>query len=162
MKKVINAFIVALSVSTIMLTTGCAGNKEADLGSIMKKVTSEISTIQEVRIYNEDTDPNNAIGKPGMYVQAAAFWDTRTEHSEEYAEEKGMWGTNAGGSIEIYSNSKDAKNRIQNFEAFGGTPLTNPGAYERVDNVVIRASRFLKKSDQDEILSVLRGALKES
>lgn len=129
--------------------------KQLDLEKITNNVKDTISTIQETKIYTEDNDPNKNLGKAGYYIQGAAFWDTRTEYSEDYSQEKGMWGTEAGGSIEVYSSSEDAKKRIDYLNAFTGTVL-DAGAAEQINNIVIRASSKLKKSEQDAFLTILK------
>jgi|SRR3989339_41751 len=130
--------------------------QEIDLEKIMENVKNNFSTVKEVKIYTEENDPNNhLLGKAGYYMAGAAFWDTRTEYTEEYSEEKGKWGVQAGGSIEVYANSEDAKKRADYLQGLVGTPITDPGAFKQMDTVIIRAAYELKKSEQDEIIQFL-------
>lgn len=127
-------------------------SNDIDLEQIMTNAKNGIPTVKEIKIYTEDNDPNNSLGKAGYYIEAAAIWDSRSGYSEDYAEEKGKWGTDAGGSIEIYANEKDATNRTEYLGQFSGQSILDPGAFEQVDNIIIRASSNLTKSEQDEII----------
>lgn len=131
-----------------------------DLETIMSAIKTDFTTIQETRIYTEDTDPNGNLGKTGYYIAGAAFWDTRTGYSDDYATEKGMWGTEAGGSVEVYPDEADAKKRVDYLASFVGNPLTDPGAFKQIGNVVVRGSSKLTKNEQDELLDSLASEIK--
>lgn len=172
---------IVLSAALLLVGTGCAQNqaddtsvsytakptvveeevvtapKELDLAIIMENVKTNFSTVQEVKVFNEANDPYNNLGKTGYYTAGAAFWDTRTEYSEEYIsdDEKGKWGASAGGSIEVYPSNEEAKKRIDYMQGFVGNALLEPGAFKQLDNIVIRASSKLAKSQQDEIMVYL-------
>lgn len=150
--------------NTLINTNQAAANisqpetkKELDLAVIMQNVQNTFPTVQEVKVFTEANDPYNNLGKPGYYTAGAAFWDTRTKYSEEYttADQKGKWGASAGGSIEIYASDEDAKKRVDYMQAFTGNPLTEPGAFKQIGSAVIRASKDLSKSQQDEIMAYL-------
>ena len=129
---------------------------DAKLADIMSAVDARFKTVKVTRIFTEANDPNGVLGKPESYTNAAAFWDTRTRYSEENAapEEKGKWGTDAGGAVEVFANSDDAAHRVDLLKSTQGTVL-DAGAVERHDNIVLRASSKLTKSQQDEIINFL-------
>ena len=132
-----------------------------DLETIMGNVKTQFTTVQDTKIYTEENDPNdNQLGKPGFYTAGAAFWDTRTKFSEEYSEEKGAWGVEAGGSIEVYATEQDAATRAAYLNQFAGNALLDPGALQQVGKVVVRASYKFTKSQQDEIIAFLAEQVK--
>lgn len=90
--------ILIFKLMTIHINTS---KKDIDLDNIMKMIKVQIPTVKETKIHNKNNDPNNNIGKPGYYIAGAAFYDERTGLG--YPEDED-WGTDYGGSIEVYKN----------------------------------------------------------
>lgn len=128
-----------------------------NLEQIMANAKNEIPTVQETKILTEDNDPYGNLGKTGYYISGAVFWDTRTNYSEEHIteNEKGKWGSSAGGMIEVYSIEEEAQKRIDYMQNFVGNPLLDPGAFKKIGAIVIRASNELTASEQNEIINFL-------
>jgi len=143
-------------------TTGTAANTEeakpednnSKLEGIMANVRSKFSTVKETKICNETNDPNNSLGKPNEYVACAVFWDTRTNYSNEFDEPKDAWGTDAGGSVEVFKDEADAIARGKKLADFQGS-FVDPGAFKQSGVYVVRASSELPKSQQDDVTAYL-------
>jgi hypothetical protein len=122
-----------------------------DLAELMAAAKARFPTVTTTKVYTEETDPNNVMGKPGKYVAGAAFLDSRAGVTGE------EWGADGGGGIEVYKTEEDAEKRVAYFNELvaSGSPLVSPGAYKQVGVVVVRASDALAKSQQDEIIAFL-------
>ncbi|OGY24271.1 MAG: hypothetical protein A2172_00170 [Candidatus Woykebacteria bacterium RBG_13_40_15] len=129
--------------------------KEVDLKSLMERLKSKFPAIRETKIYTEENDPYDMLGKPKWYIAGAAFWDERTNYTVTEGEK---WGTAAGGSVAVYRNKSDAVEGAAMLEAAQGGVL-DPGQFRRVDNILIRVSRDLTNSQQVEILNYLESQL---
>lgn len=100
MKKVI---IGLLSLVLLVAFSGCgaSGPKEKMTAEVsLSNLKEKISTISSVTIFDESTDPNKNLGKPGQYVGKGDFFDNRMENAEEMA-----------GTIEFFSSKKDCNDR---------------------------------------------------
>ena len=137
-------------------------DKKLDVTTVLDAVKSKYETVTKTKVFSEETDPNNTLGKTGSYVEGGAFWDTRTKYSNdgEVEEEKARWGTDAGGAIEIFKTTADAADRLNSLKAAQGSIL-DPGAARRVDNVILRVSYKYPASLQDEILTFLEGQVRQ-
>lgn len=128
-----------------------------DVENILNAIKSKYATVEEVKVFTEENDPNNLLGKPGSYVSGGAFYDTRTEQDITEDDE---WGTDAGGSIEVYATADDAIKRAEYFNQFDQSSFLSPGAYKQIGNVVVRVSSFYPKSVQDEMIEFLSEQVK--
>lgn len=126
--------------------------KSVDIESILEAVKAKYNTVTETKVFTEANDPNETLGKPGSYVSGGAFYDTRTEYDIAGDE---SWGTDAGGSIEVFATEADAIKRAKYFSEFDQSSFLSPGAYKQVGNVVVRASSDYPKSIQDEVIAFL-------
>jgi len=132
--------------------------------AVLGRVKAEIPTVKSTRVVTEDTDGNNLIGKEGEYQYAGSFYDTRTGYEPTNDDFEPIdisdddYGTTAGGTIEIFKTSADAKKRAELLEGFQ-TGLINAGPYLVIDNVVLRVSEAYKASEQQEMLTLMKNAL---
>lgn len=124
-----------------------------DVGKILADVKRHFPTVTQTYAYTAGSDPNGNLGKPGYYTAGGAFMDKRAHYTG--STELGQWGAEAGGSVEVYGSYTDAAKRATYLAAFQGNPLTEPGAFKQVGNVIIRASEHLTKGQQDSVLAFL-------
>ncbi len=121
----------------------------------MSSVKAKFPTVTVTKVYNEENDPNNDLGKPGAYIQGGAFADSRIESGDTSAID---WGVESGGSIEVFRNESDAKKRMEYLANFQ-TGLLSVGSTKQVGNAVIRASNDFSKSEQDELTSYIESLI---
>src|SRR5690349_7571461 len=88
--------------SASRVTTSTATPKTVDFAALMANAKSHFPTVTATKVYTEQTDPNNLLGKPHQYTAAAAFLDSRTNTSGD------DWGADGGGGIEVYATEADA------------------------------------------------------
>ena len=71
---------------------------ESSLISLQEK----ISNVTSIVAYDEETDPNENLGRPGQYIGKADFFDDRMEDTEDNA-----------GTIEFFSSKSDCNDRYE-------------------------------------------------
>ncbi len=129
--------------------------------SILDKVKSEVPTVEKTRIYTEDTDSNNMLGKNGQYQYAGAFYDTRTNQDGMDYSTSNDYGTDAGGTVEVFATEEDAQSRSTYLSSFQkNSGFLNPGEHRIIGNVLLRVSPKYKATEQKEMLDLMQGALK--
>jgi len=134
------------------------------INSIFDELKSKASTVKLARIYDEDTDPNNLIGKQGQYQYAGSFYDTRSgyeptdDNLNPIAIEDDLFGTDAGGAVEVFVDKDDAEARGEYLGQYQ-TGLVQAGAYRVINNVVLRVSPELKASEQNELLDIMENVV---
>ena len=131
---------------------------------VLDKVKAETPTVQSVYVVTEATDSNNLLGKKGEYQYAGSFYDTRTgyqpvdENGNQIDISKDNYGTDAGGTIEVFASEADAVARGEYLEQFQSGAIT-AGAYKVNGNVVLRVSSNYTATQQQEMLKVMESAL---
>jgi hypothetical protein len=77
-------------------------------------------TVKVTKVYDEDSDPNNMLGRPGGYTSKAAFQDQRVPASKYGSE---VDDPNRGGSVEVFADQAAAVARARDVQtklkAFG-------------------------------------------
>ena len=119
MKKYL-LIITTILMFTVLLT-GC-GKEEPKL-DITKMSASELVTIfvdagypiGEIVTYDESTDLNHLLGRPGAYISKSSFADTRLKQNTL------IESSPLGGTFEVFENEKDAQNRISYLHQIVGT-----------------------------------------
>lgn len=128
----------------------------------VKTAIESISDIGIIEIVTEDNDPNGQLGKQGGYTGALYFDSPLVEiedwRDEDYAMQSPIdKGTDCGGCIEIYANTKDAETRDTYLASFDGTAFAS---YHKVHGtIVIRLSNSLKASQQNDLSQKIIDAL---
>jgi len=70
--------------------------------------------IDNVLVYDEETDPNALLGRPNQYISKVNFADTRIEQWDD--EENPV-----GGSVEVFENTADAEARYEYINALSSS-----------------------------------------
>ena len=65
--------------------------------------------IGDIQAFDENTDPNGLLGRPGEYTSKAHFLDTRVHDEHGFDWFEGEINTDVGGTIEVFDNLNDAK-----------------------------------------------------
>lgn len=110
----------------------------------------EVTTITGVQSVTETNDPNGNLNKQGGYTASVYFTDSLVAEPVDGADivEK---GNDAGGNIEVYKTVDEAKARDTYLSAFDSQGFLNPGSHYVRGTLVIRTSRFLTASQQNEL-----------
>lgn len=95
-------------------------------------------------VYDERTDPNSLLGRPGRYVEKMNFTDTRVKDKNRRE-----------CSIEIFTNEADAKNRFEYLETIGRSGAMFDSYKFLHKNVLVRVDLKLVPSEADEYKKAL-------
>lgn len=79
-----------------------------DAATMVQMIKDANSNVGNTVIYDESTDPNELLGRPGEYIGKADFEDTRLEQVNINA---GFENDYTGGTFEIFSSSDDCQKR---------------------------------------------------
>ena len=118
----------------------------------VKNKLSTISSITEMQGVTEDNDPNGNLNKAGGYTSTVYFSVSLIDQSQVYGDTLIDKGTDAGGSIEVYSTVEDAEKRNTYLGAYDGSFLSS-GSHTVLGTIVIRTSDKLTASQQKELES---------
>jgi maltose-binding protein MalE len=77
-----------------------------DAEQAVKALANTIAQAKPATVYTAKTDKNNLLGRPGGYTSKADFTDDRAQPNLDDAVQK-------GGSIEVYDDPADAKERAE-------------------------------------------------
>jgi hypothetical protein len=91
--------------------------------------------VGKVTCFNEDTDPNDLLGRPGGYIEKCDWADRREEQSADDL---------IGGSIETYERPDGAAMRAEELRAFQGGILSTGYTF-----VVPDGGRWVLRVDQE-------------
>ncbi|MFD9663469.1 hypothetical protein ACFWAY_17870 [Rhodococcus sp. NPDC059968] len=74
-----------------------------DAGDVAKAIQAKIPEVTGVVVYDENSDPNELIGRPGQYTSAARLADSRGDAQSD--------GIDGGAVVEVFASESDAANR---------------------------------------------------
>lgn len=144
------------AIVCVLLFSACANwgvqtQKTAkELVVALKEKGFPMETIIE---YDEASDTSGLLGKPNQYTSKARFSDNRLEQT--------MGKENPfGGTIEVFSNGKDAKARFEFLEGSTGPNSILRQYYYLKGNVVLRIDRGLAEEEGEKYSVALNEILK--
>lgn len=76
---------------------------------VFAEIAQDVSTARLVKIYTEDNDPNDLLGRPNGYTSKIAFSDSRISKDDTDGLDKDA--IDRGGSIEVFPDAASAKAR---------------------------------------------------
>ena len=94
-----------LSVVMVFSLSACGSSEpkvEVTAESSLISLQEKISNVTSIVAYDEETDPNENLGRPGQYIGKADFFDDRMEDTEDNA-----------GTIEFFSSKSDCNDRYE-------------------------------------------------
>ena len=124
-----------------------SADPEATLSFTAEQVVNYLASkglpIGNVQVYDEATDPNEALGRPGKYISKANFDDERIirDYMNIYADDYIPENT-----VEVFASEKDAQARFDYLDAMQGTILMNQYMYFE-GLILLRVEMALLPSD---------------
>lgn len=153
MKKITTALLCFLLVLGI---SGCSDNSKKEAGEQTSKDTLDLTQlnakdiitimqdsgipITNIIVYDESTDPNKLLGRPDGYTSKINFADRRIAQSDP--------DNPKGGTIEVFSNHKDASERKDYVESVAKGILAQ--YHYLYENVYMRLDRDLTPEQAEE------------
>lgn len=151
-----------------------SNNKTALENSIlqMKQITNpseafvierikDIEGISGIQAVTEEHDPNGNLNKQGGYTAAVYFSSEHINQSEVYGNDIVDKGTDCGGCIEVYASAEDAEARNTYLAAFDNAGALNSGSHEVLGTILIRTSRNLTATQQNDLTEKISNRLLE-
>lgn len=104
-KRLIIISLLCLLLGLAVGVTVYTLNKKPDMTAkqLVIKLQESNIPIDNVIVYNEQTDENKLLGRPNQYVSKINFADTRLDQFDDASPN--------GGTIEVFNNSSDLKRR---------------------------------------------------
>lgn len=127
--------------STTSSSNGLFQNKSKTAEKIISEMKEKNTNIGKVVIYNSETDLNKLLGRPGQYTSKITFEDKRIKQTNANLDKE--LSTEAeineptGGTIEVFENEKDMKNRKNYVEGFSTTAMFSQYIYSK-GNALLR------------------------
>ena len=121
-------------------TTSPAGADQAEGSTLTAaEVVDRLQTaglpIGTVTAYDEASDPNGLLGRPGQYTGKSVFIDTRLEASAG-----SVTGVEAGGDVESFDSEQALSDRANYLSAFADEPPLGGWYQYEAGNVILRVS----------------------
>lgn len=109
-----------------------------------------VSNIIDISAVTEETDVNGQLNKQGGYTAQIFFSSDLIDQNAIYGNTLIEKGTDAGGSIEVYTTPEDANKRNEYLTSFDGGVFSS-GSHTVVGTVIVRTSNELTASQQKEL-----------
>ncbi|WP_445337228.1 hypothetical protein [Clavibacter sp. CFBP 8614] len=115
---------------------------------IASAIKEGVASSGDIVQITEDNDPNNVIGRPTGYVDAATLYDSRVSCDE--------LGAECGASIEIWSDGAAAQARMDYIQGILASTTALGTEYDYVrGNAIVRVTGELKPSQATEYESAI-------
>lgn len=113
---------------------------------VVAKLSAKVRSAKLSIVFDEKTDPNSVMGRPGQYISKAAFTDSRVDRQSVRDGSKGS--TDLGGGVEVFATSDAASTRAHYLaDVTKSNPLVAGPEYEYVAGpIVMRVSSALTPS----------------
>ena len=137
--------MILLSFVLLFSLTACGSSEpavEVTAESAVTALQEKIPDITSITVYDEETDPNENLGRPGQYIGKADFFDSRMEYEEDNA-----------GAIEFFSSKSDCDDRYEYLCKLSDPELGAFGVNQYIykyDLAVFRVSYDLTPSQAEE------------
>lgn len=102
MRKVASLILLVVMVFSLSACGSSEPKVEVTAESSLTSLQEKISNVTSIVVYDEETDPNENLGRPGQYIGKADFFDDRMEDTEDNA-----------GTIEFFSSKSDCNDRYE-------------------------------------------------
>ena len=156
MKRTLTLVLI-IGMAFSMVACGSAKSKEAVTAeSLLSLVKEEISTVGEIIVYDENTDPNENLGRPGNYICKADFEDIRVETFGDKL---------SGGTVEGFSSKSDCNDRYNYLSKFLSADIGALGLNQymyKYDLVIFRVTYDITPEEAKEYENVVSNILGET
>lgn len=117
---------------------------------ILEAMKSDGLTIGDIQVYDEDSDPNNLMGRPNEYISKASFLDTRVKDPYGNGYIDGEIDIDFGGTVETFNTAADAQAREKYIDRVVSESGIGKMYMYTFCNVVFRVGYELKPSQAED------------
>jgi hypothetical protein len=145
-------------------------NNLKNAGEIITYFKQKNGNISDAKVYNEENDPSELLGRPGGYIGKVDFIDSQVEEkflNDLYSQDEKIielvkkemredFKVEYGGSIELFDTEEDAKKRYEYVTTTAkesGGALTEYGYLQK--NIYLRLSKSLTPTKAKEYEQIL-------
>ena len=156
MKKILLMFMIVTMIS--LSAVACSENEDTsktsneeptykelpDSQNIAEQIKASNDNVGEIETFDETTDPNGSLGRPGEYISKADFEDIRLDQYGEYP---------VGGTIETFENESDCNNRYEYLKTLQDSSLGMLALDQYIykyDKIIIRLEYDLTPEQAEE------------
>lgn len=142
MRKVASLILLVVMVFSLSACGSSEPKVEVTAESSLTSLQEKISNVTSIVVYDEETDPNENLGRPGQYIGKADFFDDRMEDTEDNA-----------GTIEFFSSKSDCNDRYEYLCKLSDPELGVFGVNQYIykyDLAVFRVSFVLTPTQAEE------------
>lgn len=119
-----------------------------------------VQDVASIAPVTEEHDPNGHLNKDGGYTATVYFMSPLLGTENLTGSDAIDKGTDGGGAVEVYRNTKDAENRNSYLGALDGGIFAS-GSHRVLGTMVIRTSDDLKASQQETLTNAIVAAMTE-
>ncbi len=150
---------VAVVFAVLLVAVGCSAGSDttSDGATDRIDVARVVEAFQQAGMpvgtfveWDEDTDPNSLLGRPGSYV-AKVTWND--ERSRNECPDEPSW--KCGGDIEIFESNDDRDARFDRLGQFASNSVIGGFYMWRADRVILRVGFDLNPSSAAQYAEVL-------
>lgn len=139
------AVLGVLAAVVVTLLAACGSpTTDLDAAGVAQKLAAAGLPVGISVTFDESSDPNKLLGRPGGYTSKVAFTDERASKTAAGAKEGDL---SLGGSVEVFTSADEAEQRAEYIKKIAtSSPLFAEYTYVR-GPVVIRVSKELAPAD---------------
>lgn len=165
MKRIITSLVIlAIAFTMAIGLISCKSEEEKLVDQPSEEYIIEclkkVPCILEIAAVTEEHDPIGQLNKPRGYTAHVYFSYEFINQDEINGENLIDKGTDAGGSVEVYTTKEDANRRNEYLASFDGSVMAT-GSHTVIGTVIVRTSNELTASQQKileaNIIAVLQG-----
>jgi hypothetical protein len=143
----------AAAAPTAAASTAAPAAEPTTGASVVAKLAAAGLPVKLTIDYDETTDPNKQLGRPGGYIDKVAFVDSRIKPEDVLDDDEGS--IELGGGVEVYVSEKEAQARADYIKSVtAGTPALTEYGYVK-GGVLLRLSQQLTPTQAAEYEAAL-------
>jgi len=142
--RLTRALLGVFASAVVIVSAGCSGGPTTDLDAagVTKELANAGLPATLSVTFDESSDPNKLLGRPGGYTSKTAFTDDRVKAP---GAKKG--DLTLGGSVEVFASEDEAEKRAEYVKTIAASsPMFAEYTYLR-GTVVLRVSKELTPTD---------------
>lgn len=128
--------------------------KELTAENIVEEMKKKNENIGRILVFNEETDFNSLLGRPGQYASKATFEDVRIEQTNKELDPEFFSELEReepiGGTLEVFNNEKDMKKRKDYIDSFTSSMSMIAEYSYGKDRFLLRLDKGITPSQAEE------------
>ncbi|MFE5474850.1 serine/threonine-protein kinase [Nocardia sp. NPDC056541] len=137
---------------SVKSTTTAVPSPSLSATAVAEKLRTAVDSIAQVVTITEDNDPNNLIGRPRGYIDAAVVYDNAVQCGA-------VIGVDCGATIEVWPNAEQAQRRADYIaEVHNASRIFGKEYHHLHGSVLLRVAGDMKPSDNQRYATAFANA----